>query len=914
MESGAPDLIPLLPPLRYFGDYELLAEIARGGMGVVYRARQVTLDRMVAVKMMRPGLLATAEEIRRFRTEATAAGGLQHPNIVAIHEIGEQDGLHYYSMDLVEGRSLAEMVRSHALEQRQAAGTVATLAKAVGYAHERGTLHRDLKPSNILVDDAGQPHITDFGLASSLVSEHRHTVTGSVIGTPAYMSPEQAGGHTKELTPASDVYSLGAILYELLTGRPPFQGAGVIETIQMARETAPVSPRVLNAKIDRDIETVVLKCLEKDPGRRYSTAADLAADLGRYLRREPVRARRIGRVARGWNWSRRHPWQTAAAAAIVLVAGVSAGSALLFRERLFDSYLQQAKLQRISHLDAGSLLVQAARIHITPELREEALQWSVTPRLTKRFEIPFGNVEEYRFSLDCQRLAIEGRFHPAGSNRWPEKSTKVWFLEKQQFLDSGAGERENFVSNTLEPPPDGLNVEKGAHLVTKGGMFSPDRRMFAATVVQGLGYSVVVWDLYRGEAIASLTGNLRPAWSPDGKNLVTLGSASLTARWMFFNDTRYDAGTNMGDAVVRIWQVDGPPAVEHMPQPVHSISFRQEAGHELKSLYSKEMAVNGVRWSFLTGNGGFPGLTRMPDDPPIGTDGVYDRSGRLVDVARRPGEAGWAMANTVAVWAMSGPAANDHVSGRPLSLSPGAPEGAGFFGPRQQAGVEEVFVSPSGEHALIRSRILTKTPQGGYAADGRSLMELWNLESGDRVASLRAPRIDRWFAVAAAFSPDGGLVAVHGRNAHVPEPMYLWESATGRLKGSFPRKNPPEGTMIFSPDGKTIYDAARDFTAYDVAGLREWRTWKGTGTRVRCLAVSTDGQVLLSGGEDGFIRLWRTSNGESLGGWEAQKAAVTALAFSLKGDVLASGGNDGSIRLWNFPSMRKELAELGLGF
>src|SRR5260370_18476841 len=235
VETGAKDFVPLLPKLRYFGDYELLEEIARGGMGVVYKARQVSLNRIVAVKMMRPGLLASEEEIKRFHAEATAAANLHHPNIVSVYEVGERDGLHYFSMEYVAGTSLAQIVQQRPLLPTRAARYVQIVAEAIHSAHTRGTLHRDLKPSNVLVDLSDQLHITDFGLAKQIHSETTLTVTGVVLRTPNYMPPEQAGGAGNgHYGPASDVYALGAILYELLTGRPPFQAATPLQTIKLA--------------------------------------------------------------------------------------------------------------------------------------------------------------------------------------------------------------------------------------------------------------------------------------------------------------------------------------------------------------------------------------------------------------------------------------------------------------------------------------------------------------------------------------------------------------------------------------------------------------------------------------------------------------------------------------------------------
>ena len=316
IEAGASQaLAPFLPRLRYFGDYELLGEIARGGMGVVSRARQVSLERTVAVKMMRPGLLATEAEIRRFYVEAKTAARLQHPNIVAIHEVGEFEGLHYFSMDFVEGPSLDALVRERPLSSAEAARYVQVLAEAVQYAHAQGILHRDLKPSNVLVDTGGRPRITDFGLARPLEGDAGTTAAGTVMGTPAYMPPEQAAGQHDKLSPASDVYSLGAILYELLTGRPPFRGGNQMETVRMVLEEEPAPPRELNPQIGRELEAICLRCLEKEPAKRYGSAAELSGELERFLRGEPGPARMAALPGRAWRW----PMVAAACAVVALV-------------------------------------------------------------------------------------------------------------------------------------------------------------------------------------------------------------------------------------------------------------------------------------------------------------------------------------------------------------------------------------------------------------------------------------------------------------------------------------------------------------------------------------------------------------------------------------------------------------------
>jgi serine/threonine protein kinase len=292
--------------LHYFGDYELEHEIARGGMGVVYRANQRTLNRTVAVKVLRDNALAGGDEVERFKVEAGAAAALRHPHIVSIHEIGEQDGMHFFSMDYVPGGTLAQLLRDGPLPAPKAAALMVKIAHAIQHAHSQGVLHRDLKPANVLLDAAGEPVVTDFGLAKHAAAECGLTLSGQVLGTPAYMAPEQAAGRTRDCGPHTDVYGLGALLYHLCAGRAPFTGDSHLAVITQVTKDEPVSVRLLNPSIPRDLETICARAMAKEIPRRYQSAQELAEDVQRFLDGKPVLARPVGSLGKAWRWARRH--------------------------------------------------------------------------------------------------------------------------------------------------------------------------------------------------------------------------------------------------------------------------------------------------------------------------------------------------------------------------------------------------------------------------------------------------------------------------------------------------------------------------------------------------------------------------------------------------------------------------------
>src|SRR5436190_12007724 len=349
--------------LRYFGDYELLQEIARGGMGIVFKARQTSLNRVVAVKMILAGQLASPAEVDRFYAEAQAAATLEHPNIVPIFEVGQHEQHQYFSMGYVAGESLAQRLASGPLPPHEAASIIAEVAAAVHFAHGKGVIHRDLKPANILIDADGRPRITDFGLAKRQADTSGLTVTGQMLGTPSFMPPEQISNTNGKIGPAADVYSLGATLYALLTGRPPIQSASAIDTLKQVLEKEPVALREFDGNVPRALETITLKCLEKQPSRRYESAEALADELNRFLTGRPILARPVSRIEHGYRWCRRNPVVAslaAAAAALLLSVAIISTSAYQREAGLRKNVETQSKATATA-LDAETIARQQAQ-------------------------------------------------------------------------------------------------------------------------------------------------------------------------------------------------------------------------------------------------------------------------------------------------------------------------------------------------------------------------------------------------------------------------------------------------------------------------------------------------------------------------------------------------------------------------
>lgn len=574
--------------IQRFGDYDLLEEIARGGMGVVYKALQKDLGRTVALKILSAGEFASPENRLRFRQEAAAAARLQHPNIVGIHQVGECDGVHYFTMEFVDGPSLAQLVGGRPLEPMRAAVILKTLGEAIDFAHQRGVLHRDLKPSNVLIDPFGEPRVTDFGLAKLITGDPSLTVTGQVLGTPGYLPPEQADSSLGAVSPASDVYSLGAILYFALTARAPFAAGSIQETLRQMLNNDPVAPAILNPGVPRDLETICLRCLERDPSRRYLNAAAFADDLARFIRGEPIVARPLSSAARLARWCHRRPGLAAAWIAVGALAVVSTISAITVGRarsaaeralsvasaantnataRLREARLEQARaLRRTSEPGrrAGALkaLAEAANIEPGLDLRVEAANalqlFDIQPAESWDLQLaspadvdvdPGAGVAVIEFRTSVGGLAGNPFLQGWGqSNRWSQLQPGAPRLGGHRFSRDGStlmaryaddavrlfriGRASPAVTLTNLPAP---GVETGSEAHNSDYDFSPDGKLFAVGLApRGLSIHSTTDGRELTRTGAGESFNL-VRWSPDGRQIAAARLNRVAERqvWLF---------------------------------------------------------------------------------------------------------------------------------------------------------------------------------------------------------------------------------------------------------------------------------------------------------------------------------------------------------------------------------------------
>jgi WD40 repeat protein/serine/threonine protein kinase/tetratricopeptide (TPR) repeat protein len=942
-EAGGGDADEALPRgtrVRYFGDYVLLKELGRGGMGVVYMARQITLNRPVALKMLKSDMLATDDELRRFQNEAEAVALLDHPHIVPIIEVGEHEGRRYFTMKLINGQSLDRKLNEYTANAKAAARLLATAAEAVHHAHQRGILHRDLKPANILLDDRGQPYVTDFGLAKRVAGESELTQSGAILGTPGYMSPEQTWGRRGTLTMASDVYGLGAVLYALLGGRAPFAGDTVVDTIQQVRERAPNPLSKVNPRTPRDLDVICLKCLEKDPLRRYSSAQALADDLRRYLAGEPITARRTGTRERVWLWSKRNPWLAGAvgstAAAVMAVAVVStvfaieqtraknritvlAGdlqSSLAKSETLSGTLTLSLKEsnRRLARLDFERAQNAFEKEQIGPGLcwlvqswrsaaaaddpvwrhaaRAALSAWSRHHMETRMILSHAESIVKIAYSPDGKSIVTASHDHTArvwdaatgrpltAPLQHQDRVNSVAFSPDGKTLLTGSDDRTARLWDAATGQPIGVPMRH--HKEVGAVTFSPDgKRVLTVPSRHGILTSNIprLWDAATGRPVAP---ELRHdnvwcvAFSPDGKTILT-GGGDRTAR-LWDANTGQSIGTTM----------------QHPEQSVNAVAFSPDGKTVLTGGTDKTARL----WDAATGQPiGAPmrhqdfvvAVAFSPDGKTIIAGGsrgharLWDaRTGQPVgDPMRHHGYISTVAFSPDGRTALTG---SWDGTARLWDTATGLPVGTPM---RHQNSVEDVAFSPDGRSVLTGS------------SDGTA--RLWGAKVG-RPSGL--PLLHHSAVEVLAFSPDGKKVlsggGIYGHSTQ------LWDADTGQPLGN-PLPQPDRvQDVAFSPDGKTMLTAGDDFTArlWDAATGRPLATPLRHQNTVSGVRFSPDGRTVLTGSWDGTARLWDAATGRPLGPPLRHQTIVTATAFSPDAKSVVTGSQDGAVRLWDAAAAR----------
>jgi WD40 repeat protein len=932
---------------RAFGEYQLLEEIGRGGVGVVYRAWHSRLERTVALKMLLGGPFAGPELTARFGREVKIVARMRHAGIVALYEAGEVDGVSFFTMELIEGRTLAALVRDGPIAPERAALYVEKAARSVQHAHEHHILHRDLKPSNILIDSMDEPKVADFGLARLWLDAPEATVNINAMGSPPYMAPEQVSGTREAVGPSADIYALGAVLYHLLTGRPPHQGASVEDILVHVRETSVVAPHLLNPSVPRDLETICLKCLEKDVARRYPAAGELADDLARFRNGETVLARPAGLLGRAWRWGRRNRRLAAALAALAIL--LAAGAADIIwqgvhntreRERLaLESYVNGVEKASLA-ADEGDYSLARTYLAALANSRSQRyigfewrLLWNQTSSAAELDFHPHDSaIVQVAFSPDGRRIATNSL---DGTANWIDLANPKapaaglghgggWALS---FSTDGKscyiGEKRADAADLLRQ----VDLATGATLWSTPGYrasLSSDGSRLAVTrgnpvpwVAAGGGAEV--WDTTTRRRMAVSDGNFRAAaLSPDGKllalvpseNLVLLrealsgvnvarlptGGPQMTA--VFSPDGKLVASCGRGDAY--LWRVEGVSLVAELPHPwlrVWDVAFSPDSSRLATTCSDRAVRV----WD--TSDGRLLCTFRGHADEVWSA--AFSPDGRTLASAGKDG--------TVLVWPGNPDPANGDIAyhgwSRPLFSLDG-----------NTVALSEIGASPS--VLIVGPGRVRHGPDGwaacGISADGRMLLlwsaqerpflRWWSLEKREFAAAFSdAEDLGGHLLMQTGLSSDGRRVFQAGKGYK----LRIWDAVGGAPIQTLelPHRSSTFRSFALSRDGRWLawsYVDDDDFWIEDL-GTGQAREIRGHKNEVNSVAFSPSGAQMASASSDGSVRLWDCLTGSPLAVLPGHPESANDVAFSPDGRTLASLGTLQSLRFWNVATGRELL-------
>jgi WD40 repeat protein len=911
--------------------YEILREIGRGGMGVVYVARQRGLKRLVALKMILAGQHAGAEQAGRFRAEAEAVAHLQHPHIVQIYEVGEHEGRPYFSLEYLEGGSLSRKLGGVPLEPRQAARLLEMLAGAMHYAHQRGIVHRDLKPANILLTAEGLPKISDFGLAKQMDEDRGQTQTGAILGTPSYMPPEQAAGQARVVGPLADVYALGAILYELLTGRPPFRAANYWDTLLQVRTEEPVPPSHLQPKLPRDLETICLKCLHKEPGQRYASAEALAEDLRHFLAGEPIRARPTSWLERGIKQARRNPMYFLLALTGVVLVAVALGGWLV------AGHSQNPEKVLLFLFILPLTLGVISQALAAYNQRRRAVEQRAQADAARR------EAEDERARAEAARREAEE--HARNAEAALRKSeTSLYFhsiaLAEREWLGNNVGRAEEL----LDACPRALRHWEWHYLKrlchadrltlaghtdwVRGVAYSPDGLCLASA--GGYDQTVRIWDAATGQEIAQLPGHggcvQDVTFSHDGQQLASAGADGTVKVWHADHQEQGITLSGHTDAVVAVaFHPDGQQlasASEDQTVRVWDVA----RGRSLRCLRGHGNRVWGVAFH---PNG--QQLATAGEDQTIKVwEAKSERevltlrghTGAVVGVAYSPDGRRLASAgqdHTVRIW--------DAATGQELLTLRGhadrvcgvafSPDGNWLASAGKDRVVKVWDTSTGRELRTLRGHRDTVwrvafTPNGRQLASAAvdHTVKVWDAAASQEAITWA---IHQGLALSVAFHPNGQCLATVGGGlpGQAPAEVLVWDVATGRKAYGIAAGKSRIGSAIFSPDGRRLattheYPETNGgaVKVWDAATGQKLLTFAGHTRPVVGIAFSPDSRRLASGSLDGTVKVWDAATGREQCTFRGHLGHITSVAFSPDHCRIASAcgdalRGDGEVKVWD---------------